>query len=144
MMNNYFVKYIRFAYMDREYFYNTIANSEILNDKTKFEVASTFVDNPKYYVYKTEFIDYPRNHFNHFFMASYDIKSLKQGDLIVSIRKSGIYKTAKITKLVWKDSETRNVIDYVTLDGSDDKIIDDVNVDDLVGLLDWADISSMK
>ena len=107
MMNEYFVKHIRFAIMDRNYFFDKIEKSGILDGETKYDICKCCLfDNRENRVnkYKSGYCWYPRKPFYHRFFARYDIRMVSKGDVVIVVHKQGGRKPLTIESIDWKSA----------------------------------------
>ena len=108
MMNKYFVKHIRFALMNKNYFFTKIEKSGILNDKIMYNICKCclFDDaenlNNKY---NSGYCWYPRKPYDQFFLARYDIRMLSTGDRVVARSSDGSYVMVEIDNIDWTSTE---------------------------------------
>ena len=122
MMNKYFVKHIRFALMDRNYFFNKIEKSGILDDKTMYNICKCCLfDDPKNRVnkYNSRYLWHPRKPYDQLFLARYEIRMLSAGDQIVAQHSNGSYKMLEIDQVDWASDQHhslgKNGIIFATL-----------------------------
>ena len=124
MMSKYFVKYIRFPLMDKNYFFHEIESSGVLNQETIDEIKqilcwnnntntsdasnknTTIFDSNlsktsdiNNFQYDSEFCWYPRKPYYQFFLANYDICALSHGDKIAVSLKCGGYDELTINTI---------------------------------------------
>ena len=110
MMNEHFVQNIRFAIMDKNYFFNKIEKSGILDGLTMYDICKCcFLDNPEYsqHKYNSRYCWYPRKPYCQIFLARYDIRMLSKGDKIMCKRVCGRFGLLTIESIDW-ESPMRN------------------------------------
>ena len=114
MMHKYFIKHIRFPIMDKEYFFNHIESSGILDGETKYQICKVSfvpsVEGQKHYKYdnSSPYCWYPRKPYYQFFFARYDIKLLKIGDVVGFRSQCGSYLDYEIESMDWVSPTLKN------------------------------------
>ena len=105
MMGKYFINHIRFPIMNQKYFFRKIAPTDILDIKTKYEICKSWLIDKDFklnkekdenysmftHAYTSPFCWYPRKPYDRYFLAEYDIMSLKVGDKVAAHLKNASY-----------------------------------------------------
>ena len=107
MMNEYFVQHIRFSIMDRNYFFNKIEKSGILDGETKYDICKCCLLNDaenRKNKYNSRYTWYPRKPYDQIFLAKYDIRMLSKGDKILVTMVNGELDPLTIESIDWESS----------------------------------------
>ena len=109
-MNDYFVGEIRFPLISKKYLVNNIETSGMLSFEILYEISKCLdkTDNEYKYNSKYKWKWYPRKPYYQNFLACYDIKSLKNGDIIGLHRKNGKYLKSTINNIEFTENSTKS------------------------------------
>ena len=118
-MNHYFVEHIRFPLISKDYLVNKIEPLGILSFETLYQILKCLDDKTNKYKYESKYKWYPRKPYYQRFLACYDIKSLKSGDKIYSLRQNGKYLEETINSINWNDNTTRRTIGGIKSEGAE-------------------------
>ena len=115
--------------MDRDYCFENVLTSRLICTETKLQISkSLIIDWPKNYGRLSQWCCTPRQPWNHYHLAVYDVKQLKTGDKIMLRRKNGLYKESEIEKLEF-ETEEKNTIKSLKLKGIEQKWFEGVSMD---------------
>ena len=106
---NFFLPYIRFSYINKDYFFDKIETSGILSCQYLYQICKCFVESStKKYKYESDIVQRgPRTPFFQRFMAEYDIKSLKTESTLLWKMMDGRYCKHTIVTVGWTEPDSR-------------------------------------
>ena len=100
IMKSYLFNCIRWPLMDREYYFNNISQSELLDQQDHLDICKSFIyDWPKNFAEESRWCCRPRTPVNYFQLTEYDIKNLKAGDKVMARDDTGMYRECEIEKI---------------------------------------------
>ena len=104
VMDKHFYDKIRFPLIDKQYYFDHIAKSDLLNESQQLTILESF-DRPK----QSKWCCKPRQPWNHFGLAPYNVKCLKPGDKVMVRNKNGFYQRYDI-EIIEFETKYKNIV----------------------------------